>query len=112
MVTGTEGGERFVDGLRVAWEDIEARFRSIERMSTLITDFERDPSVEQIRAALDMIDSQLAWFAEDWLHFHFRLEAVLSTIGRAGASPPRTREAPAGEEDLELVPGSCLQWTR
>lgn len=53
------------------WESVDRNFRKLSRAAVA------DESAEQISLALDRLSSQVDLFADLWLHFHMRFEALV-----------------------------------
>jgi redox-regulated HSP33 family molecular chaperone len=64
----------FEDG----WENVERHFR---RLSQAATDLEKHTGSglrkEEIADALEKLSSQVELFADHWIHFHCRVDALL-----------------------------------
>jgi endonuclease III len=58
------------------WESVDRHFRRLSSAADAIEEG-RDESPEEISQALDRLASQVELFADHWVHFHTRLEALM-----------------------------------
>ena len=55
------------------WESVDRNFRKLSRAA----EAEQEPRPDVIFQALDRLSSQVDLFADLWLHFHIRFEALV-----------------------------------
>lgn len=57
------------------WESVDRNFRRISDAARAVESGERSP--EEIARALERLSSQVDLFADQWLHFQMRVEAMI-----------------------------------
>lgn len=58
------------------WESVDRHFRKLSGAAEAM-DSADSASPEEITRALDKLASQVEFFADHWVHFHMRFEALL-----------------------------------
>jgi hypothetical protein len=73
------------------WESVDRHFRKLSGAAESL-DPGDSATPEEITIALDKLAAQVELFADHWVHFHMRFEALLReynlSTGNGGQSPP------------------------
>jgi hypothetical protein len=77
------------------WESVDRHFRKLSGAAEAMISGDT-ASPEEITRALDKLAAQVELFADHWVHFHVRFEALLReyNLSLSAEKPPSGTEAP------------------
>jgi len=75
------------------WESVDRHFHKLSGAADSL-DADGDASPEDISRALDRLASQVELFADNWVHFHMRFEALMREYNIAQTPPDSGNGAP------------------